>query len=173
MYRTMATANSRSTTCGRWPSASTGPSTLPWETPPPAPSTCSRWCWSLACKLLWIFWFYQHDRADGSEISVRRDCRALFIQIHKITKWGHPYCTILNDPGFNVNVGPLFVFQAFLWLPREGEALYEDLSVQSSDGQKVRLRQIDALKRQWRSSPACSMSPDSATLLKGNQLQRI
>lgn len=48
--RTMATDSSRSATCGRWPSASTGPSTLPWETPPPAPSTSSRWCWSLARK---------------------------------------------------------------------------------------------------------------------------
>lgn len=31
------------------------------------------------------------------------------------------------------------VLQAFLWLPRQGEALYEDISIQSSDGQKVRL----------------------------------
>ena len=36
------------------------------------------------------------------------------------------------------------LLQAFLWLPRQREALHEDLSVQSSDGQKVRLLPIDA-----------------------------
>lgn len=39
--------------------------------------------------------------------------------------------------------GPPLVLQAFLRLSRQGEALHEDLSVQSTDGQKVRLLRID------------------------------
>lgn len=43
----------------------------------------------------------------------------------------------------------VFFLQAFLWLPRQGEALYEDLSVQSSDGQKVKLLWIDVSRLLW------------------------
>lgn len=50
MCPTMAMGSRRIATCVRWPSASTGPSTCPWETPPLTRSTSSRWRWSPACK---------------------------------------------------------------------------------------------------------------------------
>lgn len=53
--------------------------------------------------------------------------------------------TCVCDAGLHIECLFFFLllfFQALLWLSRQGEALYEDLFIQSSDGQEVRIEAV-------------------------------